>query len=280
MTSVTSTLLTIGAFSRASRLSLKALRLYDALGLLTPERVDAQSGYRLYSPSQLEEAGLIGLLRQLEMPLTDIRRVLDAPPEGRAALIRAHWAAANALHEQHRALARYVIQKLEGAPTMTQTFEIHTRELPTRRIATILRRVYQPELDIFLPTSMARLVELLAEQGTEADSPPFVIYHGEVNADSDGPVEVCLPYRGTLTPGGEVTLREEEAHHEAYVTLTRAQFDFPAILDAFDATCAYAGTHGSRGPLICREVYPYDFHGAGPDDPAGEVAWPYVPAGA
>lgn len=90
MTPTAPPLMTIGAFSLASRLSLKALRLYDALGLLTPERVDTQSGYRLYSPSQLKAARLIGLLRQLEMPLTDIHTLLDTPPEGRAALIRSH----------------------------------------------------------------------------------------------------------------------------------------------------------------------------------------------
>ena len=43
-------LLTIGAFAKASRLSPKALRLYDELGLLPPARVDPMTGYRLYSP--------------------------------------------------------------------------------------------------------------------------------------------------------------------------------------------------------------------------------------
>ena len=37
--------LTIGAFARAARLSPKALRLYDELGLLRPARVDPDSGY-------------------------------------------------------------------------------------------------------------------------------------------------------------------------------------------------------------------------------------------
>jgi protein phosphatase len=43
-------LLTIGTFAKASRLSPKALRLYDELGLLTPARVDPVTGYRLYAP--------------------------------------------------------------------------------------------------------------------------------------------------------------------------------------------------------------------------------------
>ncbi|MFY9863288.1 MAG: MerR family transcriptional regulator, partial [Trebonia sp.] len=51
-------LLTIGEFARASRLSPKALRLYDELGLLRPVRVDEYSGYRYYSPDQLDQARL------------------------------------------------------------------------------------------------------------------------------------------------------------------------------------------------------------------------------
>ena len=47
---------------------MKALRLYDAMGLLTPALVDDSSGYRFYTESQIERAKLIGLLRQLEMP--------------------------------------------------------------------------------------------------------------------------------------------------------------------------------------------------------------------
>ena len=43
-------LLTIGEFARESRLSPKALRLYDQLGLLRPCRVDEWTGYRYYAP--------------------------------------------------------------------------------------------------------------------------------------------------------------------------------------------------------------------------------------
>ena len=52
-------LLTIGAFARASRLSPKALRIYDELGLLRPARVDEASGYRFYEPAQVPVAQVI-----------------------------------------------------------------------------------------------------------------------------------------------------------------------------------------------------------------------------
>lgn len=73
-------LLTIGAFAKATRLSPKALRLYDELGLLPPARVDPVTGYRRYAPEQVQRARLVAWLRRLGMPLARIRHVcsLDA----------------------------------------------------------------------------------------------------------------------------------------------------------------------------------------------------------
>src|SRR5579863_10646899 len=85
-------LLTIGAFSRASRLSPKALRLYDSLGLLTPAHVDEVSGYRFYRPDQLQRARLVAWLRRLGMPLARIRVICDLPPRAAAAEVAAFWA--------------------------------------------------------------------------------------------------------------------------------------------------------------------------------------------
>src|SRR5690349_9064838 len=85
-------LLTIGAFARESRLSPKALRLYDDLGLLPPARVDPASGYRLYRPDQLERARLVAWLRRLGMPLARIRTVCDLEPAAAADEVAAYWA--------------------------------------------------------------------------------------------------------------------------------------------------------------------------------------------
>jgi DNA-binding transcriptional MerR regulator len=56
--------ISIGEFARRSRLSLKALRLYDERGVLVPSRVDQASGYRYYDTAQLDEARLVVMLRQ------------------------------------------------------------------------------------------------------------------------------------------------------------------------------------------------------------------------
>ena len=43
------TMMTIGDFSRATRLSAKTLRFYHRVGLLAPAQVDPGNGYRMYS---------------------------------------------------------------------------------------------------------------------------------------------------------------------------------------------------------------------------------------
>jgi DNA-binding transcriptional MerR regulator len=90
--------MSIGEFARRSRLSAKALRLYDELGLLPPARVDEDSGYRFYEPGQLEQARLIAALRQLQVPLAEIKAILPLERVQAAERVRQLWAATEAGH--------------------------------------------------------------------------------------------------------------------------------------------------------------------------------------
>ena len=75
-------LIPIGRFARLSGLSIGALRHYDELDLLRPADVDRFTGYRRYRPEQLEVARTIGRLRDLEVPIEEIRQVLGADDPG------------------------------------------------------------------------------------------------------------------------------------------------------------------------------------------------------
>ncbi|MEU8973324.1 MerR family transcriptional regulator [Streptomyces monashensis] len=113
-------LLTIGAFAKASRLSPKALRLYDELGLLAPARVDPVTGYRLYAPEQLDRARLVAWLRRLSMPLSRIQHVCTLEADEAAQEIRAFWARVEADTAARRDLAAFLIDHLSRKdPTMT-----------------------------------------------------------------------------------------------------------------------------------------------------------------
>jgi protein phosphatase len=107
-------LLSIGAFAHAARLSPKALRLYDELGLLPPAFVDPDSGYRFYDPAQLERARLVAWLRRLGMPLARIRVVCDSEPARAAEEVAAYWSQVEADTASRRDLAAFLIATLSG----------------------------------------------------------------------------------------------------------------------------------------------------------------------
>jgi PPM family protein phosphatase len=115
-------LLTIGEFARAARLSPKALRLYDELGLLRPFRVDEWTGYRYYAPSQLERARLVAWLRRLGMPLAQIGAVVESPPPEAAAAVAAFLGVTEADFAERKRLAQFLISYLsEGASAMPES---------------------------------------------------------------------------------------------------------------------------------------------------------------
>ncbi|MFF3915601.1 MerR family transcriptional regulator [Streptomyces sp. NPDC001852] len=120
-------LLTIGAFARASRLSPKALRLYDELELLRPARVDPGTGYRYYAVGQLGQARLVARLRRLGMPLAEIRAVCALDPAGAAREIRAYWARVEAETAVRRDLAAFLVDQLTDTSRRDPTTMLELR---------------------------------------------------------------------------------------------------------------------------------------------------------
>lgn len=87
---VTQPQLTIGHAARLAGVTTKALRHYDRIGLLRPAAVDPHNGYRRYLPEQVSRARLIRRLRELELPLDEIRRLLTLDQAAFVAALSAH----------------------------------------------------------------------------------------------------------------------------------------------------------------------------------------------
>ncbi|HCB04438.1 MAG TPA: hypothetical protein DEQ43_09370 [Nocardioides bacterium] len=120
-------MLSVGEVARLAGLTTKALRHYDLVGVLTPERVD-QDGYRWYAETQVATARTIGRLRALDVSLDVVRAVVRGSPEPdvrrlldqhRTALQARHDRLRRALHSLDHALAdpRGVTMTLNDATT-------------------------------------------------------------------------------------------------------------------------------------------------------------------
>lgn len=130
-------LLSIGRFARLSGLSIGALRHYHERGVLMPARVDPETGYRSFSRSQLEDARLIGHLRDLDLPLSAIRALVAADPASRQGLLADHRARLgahlNRIQRQLHWLNQAIDHEEPIMPTTTTTTTTATVDDGTRR---------------------------------------------------------------------------------------------------------------------------------------------------
>lgn len=147
--------MTIGEFAARTRLSPKALRLYNELGLLSPAQIDPNSGYRLYAENQVETAQLVGLLRRLDMPLAEIAAVLPLSGREAATAVLKWWEQAEIKLTERRALVTYLQTYLNKEDHAM--YDIKVRTIPRRNVASISRYLHLGETDRFFNDAFARL---------------------------------------------------------------------------------------------------------------------------
>ena len=71
-------MMTVNEVSKLTGVTIRALQYYDTIGLLPPT-VYTEAGYRLYDDTALERLQQILLFRELEFPLKEIKKIIDAP---------------------------------------------------------------------------------------------------------------------------------------------------------------------------------------------------------
>jgi hypothetical protein len=96
-----------------------------------------------------------------------------------------------------------------------------------------------------------------------------------VDDESQGPLEATLACSDEVQPNELIGIRTEPAHDEAFTTITKAQWEYPAILAAYDAVaCSPEAVARPGSRLSCREVYIAAPHAIGQDEMICDIAYP------
>ena len=264
-------LLSIGVFANLTRLSIKALRLYDQLGLLQPLYVDPQTGYRYYGVDQLSGARMIRNMREMDMPLATIRQVLAALPSLPAqaeALLREYAEMREWQVRQIQTQVQQFIQQIQQEQT-PMSLEVNVKSIAPQQVLSVTHHVKVNKLDEAIRTSVDSMYAMLKEQKLEASASPFGIFHGAINEQEDGPIEICLPVNGKVAGKGNVQVKQLEGGEAACVLTVGAETDFPAILGAYDAAADWIQQNGYAMAEPPREVW----HSGPGADPKMEIVW-------
>ena len=193
--------LSIGEFARLTRLSVRTLRRYHEAGLLEPVSVDPASGYRYYASEQIPAAQVIHRLREVDMPLAEVGRVLAADdPETRAELLAAHLRRVEAELDRTRAAAVSLRRLLHPD---TEQLDVQLRTVPARTVAAITAAVRLDDVLGWYADAMAELDAAVA--GHERLGPPGGRYDDALFTAGRGDVLVHRPVadppaRGRVAP--------------------------------------------------------------------------------
>ena len=210
--------LTIGEFASLTHLSVRALRRYHEAGLLVPAQVDPDSGYRYYDAGQIPAAQVIHRLRELDLPLAEVREVLHTDDPGRrAGIISSHLDRLERELARTRAAVTSLQQLLQPAP---EGIEVELRRARALSVAAVQASV---SLDEVLTWYAGAMAELGAAVSNPA-GPPGGVYDNELFTEGHGQVLVYLPAepgppRGRITsitlPEAELAVAVHRGGHDA-----------------------------------------------------------------
>lgn len=259
-------LLTIGEFSRLSRISVRMLRHYDEHGVLHPTHVDPFSGYRHYAPSLLRTARQVVELRDVGLGVGELAAcvpLMDDPAALRTVLTQQRSRLlehAAGVADRLRGVDR-LLTELEG-PTMS--IEITHRTVPTRTVAsvrdTIARYDHEGEL-------WQRLMAGLPATGARMSPTALAVavFHDEEYLEANPDVEVQLDVVAPFPDGDDVRCRTVPEQEVAVGTLVGGYEGVGAVMEAIGG---WAGEHGYRfaGPM-------FNIYRVGPEQEPDPARW-------
>lgn len=264
-------LLTIGAFSRACRLSVKTLRYYADQGLLVPAWVDPDTRYRYYRPIQSMEAERIRLYRELELPLAEIQELLRHP-ERTSDILGAHEARIQArIASQQRALA----ELRAHVHDLPQPYPVVARTQPAMEVLSVRLQADLAGLGARIGPILRGVMGLISRRGAGPVGPAFIRYHGDAFDPDDLDLELGVPTSKRLRGEGDI-----QAHSipEMPVVATLHPGPYERIGRAYAALLGWMSEHGHHpaGPPL-ESYLTGPAQGGPPEGYRTEIIWPARP---
>lgn len=263
--------MSIGDFSRATRLTAKALRFYHREGLLEPAVVDASNGYRFYSPEQIADAQAIRAFRSMHLPVDDVRPILaTSEPADRSALIARHLARMETQLDETRS----IVASLRGLLRLPDAaIEIEQRTVAPTPALVIRETIDLADLGDWFSQTVDALGRVAEASALQIAGPIGGLWQNDLFLHERGEAALYLP----IEPADGIRVARGRVEMLPAVDLAVATHrgSDGGIAAVYAALGEYVADHelGVDGPL--RETYvrlPTD----GDESAVTEIGWPIV----
>lgn len=243
-------MLKIGDFSTLAQISIKTLRYYDEMHLLSPAHVDGETGYRYYSVSQLPRLHRLLALKDLGFSLEQIAYILkgDVTVEQlRGMLLLREVEQQQKVEEEQARLQRLRTRLNIIDKEKTMSTDVVIKEVPAQWFASV--RAVIPNYQ-----SVGQLYgEIFPSLGPKAQGAlPVALWHDPEYKEKDVDAEAGVYLKQPVEASGRIKVYELPGSTVASYIHKGAYNRLP---QAYDELMRWVGGNGYQiaGPL--RELY-------------------------
>ena len=264
----------IGDFSKLSRISIRMLRHYDELGLLKPESVDSLTGYRYYSPAQLQTANRITALKNMGFSLATTAEIMKRHHDPDA--LKSFLAVKLEEVKEQEAEARNRHMLIETAMKRlrkdehSMKYDVTRKTLPQMYVASLRKIIPTYQDEGILWEQMGREIGCELQMANPCYS--LAIFYDEGYKDSDVDVEIQVAVLGQYQNTENVIFKTTAPIEYASAILKGS---YAQISEVNESVAAWVSDNGYdfNGPMF--NIYHVSpGHDLNPDNWVTEVCYP------
>ncbi len=201
-------MLKIGEFSNICKVSTKTLRYYAEIGLILPDKIHPENGYRYYSTDQLEKMLLINRLKEYCFSLEEIRAIFEAEES----LDEVLFAALNKKKKEIEGKVKKFEDTLhqinndmsnlrKGKSMMSYMDEIDVRlvEVPMMYLLSIRKNILEHEFSEEYGVCFGKLFRKIEKEKLTVSAPPMVLFHSDEYSIFGLDTEFAIPVKEYAT---------------------------------------------------------------------------------
>lgn len=201
-------MLTIGEFSNICRVSTKTLRYYAEIGLILPDEINPENGYRYYSINQLEKMLLINRLKDYCFSLEEIKQIFESEEIVDEVLFAALNKKKNeiavkvqkfedTLHQIDSDISN--LRKGKSIMLCMENIDVQLVEMPMMYLLSIRKNVFEHEFSEEYDTCFGKLFQKMEEKKLTAAAPPMVLFHDDEYTPFGLDTEFAIPIKEYTT---------------------------------------------------------------------------------
>ena len=205
-------MLSIGEFSKVCKVSTKTLRYYAEIGLILPNEINKENGYRYYSIEQLETMLFIKRLKSYKFSLEEIKTIIKSEELKEEKLYSYLIKKQREIHKQMKELNNTLEQinndisnLKQGKSIMSYMEDLDVKfvEVPSMNIIYIRKMVQEYEFVEEYSNCFGKIINKIKDNKLTITAPPMVLFHSSEYSPFGLDTEFAIPVKEYVTGSRE-----------------------------------------------------------------------------